>query len=120
MLAVRLTLNKLVEIDGIVIWLVAVKEIVDQPRLLAVDRHHEAAAAWVEREIHPARHTLSAAEVRNGSHSVLGDVRSMTALRSRERTSALDLTASQNGRARPCSCHTCADTLCHLHLYLKT
>src|SRR4029079_16675086 len=34
--------------------LAVVKEIMDQPALLAVDRHHGAAAAWTERQITPA------------------------------------------------------------------
>ena len=44
-----------VAVDGIEFRLAVVEEIVDEPALLAVDRHHRAAAARIEREIHPRR-----------------------------------------------------------------
>src|SRR5262245_8215026 len=42
-----------VPVDRIVIRLVVVEKIVDEPGLLAINRHHGAAAARVEGEIHP-------------------------------------------------------------------
>src|SRR5262249_38964065 len=47
--------NRPAAIDRLVIRLVIVEEIVDQPRLLSVDRHDGAAAPRVKGEIHPSR-----------------------------------------------------------------
>src|SRR5262245_19715404 len=44
-----------VPVDRIVVRLVVVEKIADEPGLLAINRHHGAAAARVEGEIHPGR-----------------------------------------------------------------